>query len=134
MSPRAFRDRLEVPPVVLIALFGMLAVASVNVSLVVRAAIDPPTNTSVGVVIGVTIAAGILLSFLPLLAEWALRSGWKSAPVIVTIVGVWTAPQILGYEDILGVVCGAAALAAVIAVWLPSARKYGVDLRALHQS
>jgi hypothetical protein len=75
-----------------------------------------------------------MLSFLPLLAAWALRSAWKSAPILATIVGAWAAPQVLGYTDILNVICGAASIAAVIAVWLPSARKYGRELRALRES
>lgn len=78
-----------------------------------------------------TLAMSIMLSFLPFLTAWALRSGWKSAPILATIVGAWVAPEIFGYADILNVIGGAAAIVTIVAVWLPSARRYGRELRAL---
>ena len=132
MSSGAFRQRIDRPPGVFVAIFGMLAVIGANVTRFVQAAatFKPEDGTSVAAAVAVTVAASILFSFLPLLAAWALRTAWKSAPVLVTIVGVLGASQ-AGYADILGVVCAVASIAAVIAVWLPSARKYGRDFRAL---
>ena len=124
-------ERLDVPPAAFVALFGMFAIAAINITRVLRAALALDGEYQVGVVIGVTVATASVLSFLPLLAAWGLRSAWKSAPIISTIVGIWAAPQILGYADLLNVVCGVVGITAVVAVWLPSARRYGRDLRAL---
>lgn len=129
MTFRPF-EPVEMPPAVVVAMFGMLIVAAVNVVGITSAAVSWKTeNLSLQVV--TTLAAALVFSFLPLLAAWALRSAWKSAPILATLVGVWAAPHLLAYAHVLSVVCGAAGVAAIIAVWLPSARKFDRDFRAM---
>jgi hypothetical protein len=117
------------PPSVLVAIVGV--VVSIGL-VVVPVFFQPPATarTELVIVIGVSIAVALMVSALPLLIVWGLWSGWKSAPFLVSVLGLWTIPQVFAYPNILAMVSGAAALAAVVAAWLPSARRYGAERRA----
>lgn len=130
MDQLRFRESVPMPYPALAAILGMSVIAAISVFRFVQAALTLKTNDgsssgrSIAILIGVTVGASILFSFIPAVAIWAMRHGWKAAPILVTIVGAWAAPQIFAYVDPLSVVSGVAGIVAIVAVWLPSARNY----------
>lgn len=117
------------PIAVFIAIGGMLLITAGVVIRLLLIAINSPADVPVSGRIIVTILGSIVLGFLPALSAWAVRRGWKSGPVLVTIVAAVAVFYSLIFGDLLGLVCGVAAVSAVVAIYLPSARRYAFDVR-----
>lgn len=130
VKSRPTPERAAMPLASLIAFVGMLVVAATVSFRFLRLAVETPGDQPVGVRIGVTVAAIIMFAALPVFSMRAIYSSWRSAPVLVTIVGALSAPQIFGFLEPIGVVSGLAGISAVIAVWLPSAVRHRRDAQA----
>ena len=76
------------------------------------------------------VAVAVAIGDVPvLLSIWALLRGKKWAPVATTIAAFWVlAPSFS--DSLISWITIAAAAAAAVAAWLPSARQYGISLRA----
>ena len=118
------------PVATAVAMGGMLFVAVGVVVRLVRSLIPVSIEVPLAIVILVTAMVSIMFSFIPFLSAWAVWRGWKSGRVLVTIVSAVALLSSLTFADVLHVVIGAAAIAAGIAIHLPPARVYEVDIRA----
>lgn len=117
------------PIAVFVATGGMLLItAGVVIRLILIAIASPPDVPATGRII-FTILGAIVIGFLPALSAWAVWRGWKSGPVLVTIVAAVAVLYSPSFGDLLGLVCGVSAIAAAVAIYLPSARRYAFDVR-----
>lgn len=117
------------PIAVFVAIGAMLLITPGVVVRLILMSVTSSLDVSASTVVFVTILGSIVLGFLPAVAAWAVRRGWKSGPVLVTIVAAFAVYYSLGFGDLLAVVCALAAIASVVAIYRPSARKYESDMR-----
>lgn len=123
------RDAATVPYAVLAVMSSMWVITAVSVSSFLWSDLTTRYGNWAGIsaaaAIWSTVVVGICFTFFPALAVWALCHGWKSAPTLVTTVGVWSALQIFFvFSNPASGVLGAAGILATVAVWLPSAQAY----------
>jgi len=118
------RERVAMPASVIVASLGMVAMALPYLLTAVSTAITHE-YAAVGAIV-----LGLVFSIIPALAVWGLRRGWKLSPVLVTLVGLWAATALISFDDVMSFAMGVAGIAATVAVWLPSARRYRVARRA----
>lgn len=65
-----------------------------------------------------------------IIAAWALWTGRRWAPVAVTIAVLWIALLLLNGSSLVSWLSLISGGVAIVAAWLPQARRYGRDLRA----
>ena len=116
-----FRERVAMPATIVIPIIAMLVIATSTVATFVGAAMALPRGFTAVVV---TCATLLVVLFMPALAVFGTLRGWKASPVFATLVGAWAATQLVYFTDPLSLVIGAAGVAILVTVWLPSARAY----------
>jgi uncharacterized membrane protein len=125
------RVRVSMPLTTSIAITGMVAGAGLIVVSYVQsagAAGSGPSGVSVVVFLTVVLAG---TSAMPLLAAWGLSRGKRWAPLLVTTFGIWSCALLVSYRDLLTWVSVVVSVIALVAVWMPSARKFGRDRRGI---
>lgn len=75
------------------------------------------------------VGVGVFAVAVPVVALWALRTGRRWAPLVVTIVGIWACTELLTYADFLAFFSAGTSIVGGVAAWTPSARAYGRALR-----
>jgi hypothetical protein len=113
-----------------VAFIAMIATAGLIAINFVQDALIATNQPTAGVRIAFLVIALALSAALPLLGAWGLRGGRRWAPVVVTVVGAWGLALLLTYQDVVSCVSASVGLVAVLAAWLPSARKFAREIRA----
>ena len=72
-------------------------------------------------------SAIVSLAFFALVV-FAVKRGWRAAPVLVTLVAIWAIGE-LSWGDALAVISVLVGALMAVAVWLPASRRYGSELR-----
>ncbi len=58
----------------------------------------------------------------------SVKRGWRVAPVLVSLVAIWTLGE-LSWGDALAVISVLIGVVMAVAVWLPASRRYGSQVR-----
>ena len=108
----------------MIVVWGVVALNAVDVAIRFgfafgRAARDSSV-ASVALIMFSVIFSALLFAAISI----AIRRSWKITPFLVTLLGLWALGEISNYGDALAYIVAAASLVMVVAVWLPSARRY----------
>lgn len=122
--PGIRRAHVPMPTTTTIALLAMVASAGLTVVNFIPVALES-VNGSGGALSVALLAIGFPVVIAPpLLAAGGLRGGRRWAPVLVTAVGAWGCALLLQFQDVLTWVDAAIGIAAIVAVWMPSARAF----------
>jgi len=78
-------------------------------------------------VIALPLAAFLLTAFL-------LKRGTRWAVILVTLLSVWTATDLFYYHDLLAWFLLVVSAVAIVACWLPSARRFAREATSLRNS
>jgi hypothetical protein len=77
------------------------------------------------------VVVGAVSIAIPIVGAWSLLRGARLAPFFVTLIGVWGCSELAYYWDLLAVISAGTSSVSIFAVWMPSAREFGRDTRAV---
>lgn len=116
----------EVPLAATVALVGVVALAGLTGIRFAQGAIMAwQSLVSLSLAVPFVIV-GALVTGIHLVAVWSLKRGWKWAPVLVALLGIWGASELVSWRDPLAFISAAMA---IVAVWMPSTRRHGREVR-----
>lgn len=104
-----------------IVVIGMVRFGITAVGFLREAPADAPSTLRV---LFAVLIVGTIVVATPVVAWVALRTGWIAAPIIVTLVGIWSISELWTWADSLAVVSAVIGAAAIIGSWMPPTRQY----------
>ena len=126
-----FRTGAEVrPPKSVIVAFAGIFVSIVDTGIrFIVAIVDTNNEPKPLAVMATIVVAGFVSAAVFGVTILAISRGWRIAPPLVTLVAIWGASELVTWADALSIVSALAGVAMTVAVWMPSARSYGSEVR-----
>ena len=126
--------RVPMPRSITIAISGLYVSAALVVIVPSLGVASVGDSDALGARVVLAVFAFVFGAVPAIVATVALVRGRTWAPVGVTIAAAWCAYLLDAWDPVLSVLAMLAATCAIVAVWTPTAKQYGTEVRACRTS
>lgn len=126
--------RQEMPVATLIALIGLASCFVLSAAGFVPGVVATVSKESAQTHV-IALVLGLGFTAVPsAISAWALRTGRIWAPIAVTVTVLWIAILLLNSSSLLSWLSLGVGILTIVSSWLPSARRYGRNVRSSRSS